>query len=190
MFHHLPLVGTWGRASFPQAPKTFSSSLPSCLPFLSRSGWINFPWKSKKHVLASSQRFTFSLLLGAPPSTALASLLPQLQPSGLRLPGHSCWSSSISMTKPLCSSQNKIHTLFCLLPLCPVFLTHWEPCEGELCSPYYSRMLPPQHLHTGRLPAVSSPASPTTDRGHIDIHASWALLWIMITCRFPGTPGS
>lgn len=33
----LPLVGTWGRASFRQAPKTFSSSLPSWLPFLSRS---------------------------------------------------------------------------------------------------------------------------------------------------------
>lgn len=194
MFHYLRLVGTRGRTTFRQAPKTFSSSLPSCLPFLSRSGWINCPRKSRKHVLVSSQRFTFSLLL-EPPSHHFTLLAPSPTPAQRASPAQTHLlvilnqhDQSTDQAALLVSKQNSYFVLF-FTPFSPVFLIRWEPCEDEHCSPYpLTDALPSVSAH--REPPLLLFPSISHDRGNTNIHSFWALLWIIITCKFPGTPES
>ena len=175
MFHYLRLVGTRGRTTFRQAPKTFSSSLPSCLPFLSRSGWINCPRKSRKHVLVSSQRFTFSLLL-EPPSHHFTLLAPSPTPAQRASPAQTHLlvilnqhDQSTDQAALLVSKQNSYFVLF-FTPFSPVFLIRWEPCEDEHCSPYpLTDALPSVSAHRGP-PSFSSPASLTTEEIQTFIH--------------------
>ena len=183
VFHHLPLVGTWARASFRQAPKTFSSSLPPWLPFLSRSHWINFPRKSKKHILASSQRFTFSLLLGSPlPALHSPPSFPSSSPAGCTCPDTTaCHPQSARPSRSV-----PLKTKFILRFVCYPFV----PCLPNTLRALPLTDAPPSASAHRALPAFSSPASPTTDRGNIDIHSFWALLWIILTCKFPGITGS
>ena len=175
MFHYLPLVGTWRRATFRQAPKTFSTSLPSCLLFLSRSSWINCPRKSKKHVLVSSQQFTFSLLL-EPPSHHFTLLAPSPTPAQRASLAQTHLLVTLNQHDQatlLVSKQNSYFVLF-FTPFSPVFLIRWEPCEDEHCSPYpLTDALPSVSAHRGP-PSFSSPASPTTEEIQTFIHSEFS----------------
>ena len=163
MFHFLPLVGTWRSATFHQAPKTWSSSVPFCLPFLSRSGWINCPRKSKKHVLVSSQRFTFSLLL-EPPSHHFTLLAPSPSPAQQASPAQTHLLVILNQHDQaalLVSKQNSYFVFYSFVPCLPDTLravwgrallslpTH--RCSAlRLCTQGASPPSLPQHLSRQR----------------------------------------
>ena len=134
MFHFLPLVGTWRSATFHQAPKTWSSSVPFCLPFLSRSGWINCPRKSKKHVLVSSQRFTFSLLL-EPPSHHFTLLAPSPSPAQQASPAQTHLLVILNQHNQAALVVSKQNSYFVL------FFYSFVPCRPDTLRAVWGRAL-------------------------------------------------
>ena len=90
-----------------------------------------------------------------PPGSPLPALhspasFPSSSPAGCTCPDRTA--SHPQSARPSRSVPLKTKFILCFVcdPFVPCLLTHGEPCEDELCSPYHSRMLRPQRLHTGR----------------------------------------